>query len=786
MNGLPDVMPLFWLRGEPLEVIESEIREMHRAGLRGFIVEARPFPDYMGEFWWQTLDMIMRTAAELGMKVVIFDDRLFPSGYAGGIIAEKHPEHLKLLIEMKERDFSGRIHFRPEDFLADGDKRILKVIALPMLPDGKFRNGGEREFPVEECDIDLPQGDWKLTVWVLTRNGGECHTHNYINIISASAAKSYIDVIYAPHVERYRRYIGKTFIGFFNDEPRIANASTYYAILGTMKMHLPYIPEIPLDKLPHLEFDSDDSDATGRARLEFMDFVSNAYSKNFSDQIGDYCRSNNLIYIGHIIEDNGSHCRLGYSNGHFFRSMSGQDWAGLDTVLGQNVPDHTSGIRDCAFGPMDDTFFNWGLVKLGSSCGELRQIPVVQEIFGAYGWSEDLSRMKWHSDFAFVRGVNRLIPHAYSNAEFPDKDCPPHFHARGCNPQWRFFPLWLHYAERIMRLFSGGRRAVSPAVLYHAEAEWFHSGRILHNEEVIGALAKHQIDCGIIPFDSLDDISVRDGVGAAGDMRINVLIVNDIAALPKAYLSKIEALKAKGLAVLEVTEDDLPRLHELVPPSTFRIDAYQPTLRFMHYIKDGEDLFLLVNESMKEHVNCNVLLPTADGFFAMDTIDGSCRPFDGRLSLSPNESLVLTRKAERMATVPKFGAVLRSFSPKELTYFVASGSNYPNFTAGEPDDRFFGTVAAEADFEADGAVAVDLPDMRYGVVQCFVDGKDCGVRFSPPFRFLCDCGKGGHRLRLELTNTPGAKFREDRFEEPWPPELPGFKGNVNLTNCIFD
>ena len=774
-------MPLFWLRGEPLDVIEAEIRTMHRAGLKGFIVEARPFPDYMGKFWWETLDMIMRTADELGMKVIIFDDRLFPSGYAGGIIAEKHPEHLKMLIELKERDFSGKIHFRPEEFLTDGDKRILKVIALPMLPDGKFKNGGEKEFPLAECDINLPQGDWKLTVWVLTRNGGESHTHNYINIISHSAVRSYIDYIYVPHVERYRRYIGKTFVGFFNDEPRIANEGTYYAILGKRKMHLPYIPEIPMDKLPHLEFDSDNAAATGHARLEFMDFVSKAYSRNFSDQIGAYCRANGLKYIGHIVEDNGAHCRLGYSNGHYFRSMSGQDCAGLDTVLGQNIADHTSGIRTCAFGKMDDTFFNWGLVKLGASCGELRRIPVVQEIFGAYGWSEDLSRMKWHSDFAFVRGVNRLIPHAYSNAEFPDKDCPPHFHARGCNPQWRFFPLWLQYAERMMRLLNDGYRAVSPAVIYHAEAEWFHGERILHNEEVIGALAKHQIDCGIIPFDSLDDVIVKDGFGIVGDMHINVLIVNDIADLPETYLAKIDSLKAKGLPVLEITADDLPRLHTLVPPSSFKIDAYEPTLRVLYYIKKDCELFMLFNESMKDFVHCNVLQPLVDGFFAVDTIDGTAHPFDGSLQLAPNESILLTRKADNVTPAPSVGSAICCLSPNALNYSVAT--DYPVFKSGKPDDRFFGTIAAEAEFDSEGGVAIELPDLRYGVLQCFVDGIECGTRFSSPFRFFSQCGGGRHVLRLELTNTPGAKFRDDRFEEPWPPELPGIKGNVIISNC---
>ena len=68
--------------------------------------------------------------------------------------------------------------------------------------------------------------------------------------------------------------------------------------------------------------------------------------------------------------------------------------------------------------------------------------------------------------------------------------------------------------------------------------------------------------------------------------------------------------------------------------------------------------------------------------------------------------------------------------------------------------------------------------MRYGVVQCYVDGEDCGIRFSPPFRFLSNCSGRCHILHLELTNTPGAKFREDRFEQPWPPEMPGFKGDI--------
>ena len=52
MTELPQILPLLWLHGEPFPVLEEEIRAMHEAGLRGFILESRPFPGYLGPHWW--------------------------------------------------------------------------------------------------------------------------------------------------------------------------------------------------------------------------------------------------------------------------------------------------------------------------------------------------------------------------------------------------------------------------------------------------------------------------------------------------------------------------------------------------------------------------------------------------------------------------------------------------------------------------------------------------------------------------------------------------------------
>lgn len=57
------------------------------------------------------------------------------------------------------------------------------------------------------------------------------------------------------------------------------------------------------------------------------------------------------------------------------------------------------------------------------------------ELFGAYGWYEGTRLEKWLVDYMLVRGVNRLVPHAFDCAPFPNADCPPHFGADGQTPR---------------------------------------------------------------------------------------------------------------------------------------------------------------------------------------------------------------------------------------------------------------------------------------------------------------------------------------------------------------
>jgi hypothetical protein len=69
-----------------------------------------------------------------------------------------------------------------------------------------------------------------------------------------------------------------------------------------------------------------------------MDVITELYKKNFTERIGTWCKKHSVIYVGHVIEDDNAHARLGAGPGHYFRSIAGQDMAGIDIIGGQLVP----------------------------------------------------------------------------------------------------------------------------------------------------------------------------------------------------------------------------------------------------------------------------------------------------------------------------------------------------------------------------------------------------------------------------------------------------------------
>ena len=111
------------------------------------------------------------------------------------------------------------------------------------------------------------------------------------------------------------------------------------------------------EKIPYLWY-KDEGGKCAALRVHYMDCVSRLYEKNFSRQLGEWCRCHGVQYIGHVIEDNGQHTRLGCGAGHYFRAMAGQDMAGIDNIGNQIVPGNPDSTRHNPSGAGNPQFFH--------------------------------------------------------------------------------------------------------------------------------------------------------------------------------------------------------------------------------------------------------------------------------------------------------------------------------------------------------------------------------------------------------------------------------------------
>ncbi|NLE12606.1 MAG: glycosyl transferase family 2 [Clostridiales bacterium] len=857
LNGRGEnyILPFFWQHGEDDETLIREIDAIYNSSIRAVCVESRTHEQFCRDEWWHTMDVILDACAKRGMKVWLLDDKHFPSGYANGIIPEKYPDQTMWGMTERHMDVYGPQKDGAVEYFTrtSPNDELLAVVACK-------RSGVGEELTGEAIDLtdcleddmvyfDVPEGCWRVYFIFKTQSGIGAHFLRYADKLTEFGGDAYIEAVYQPHFERYGSYFGTTFAGFFSDEPCFSNglAVGKRPDLGVKYSHFPYAPEV-IEKLSErfgetyrsmLPFIWGDADAPvmRTIRLAYMDIITDMYKRYFSGKLGDWCRAHGCEYIGHIVEDDEQHTGTGHSAGHFFRSLDGQDMAGIDVVLCQTVPGMTDNIITvpCSYDIVNPDFYHFTLPKLGSSHAHIqpeKKGRAMCEIFGAYGWAEGLKMMKWLTDLMLVRGINHYVPHAFT-PKFPDPDCPPHMFAQGTNPQYVLFRRLAEYMNRVCHITNGGRHIQSTALLYHAEARWASKCENYMKVDVPARyLTEHGLDYDIVSADYLNGAKVENGQLMLADESYPCLVIPQAEYLPEKLLRDIASLANDGLPVIcigqvpEAAEGGTYSLGDIDNVKTVKLETldsavrkyskditvsgeYPRFLRFYHYVSGDTHYYMFTNEGIRDTIECSVRFPVFKfGHYvvydAMENIAWRETDLDGsiRISLKPYESLIYVfGDTEGIPLGAK--PVERCNFKSEITELsgtweisTAEPAAYPVFTPYRSSDtlfnitgrgmlpRFSGHIKYELTFNnAYSAKKSAVIDLGY-VGECaelYVNGQPAGTRIAPPYRFnvsslLC---KGENRLTVEVTNHYGWKMR-DRLSQYLLFEPSGLLGPVTL------
>lgn len=787
------ILPFFWMHGEDHAVIRAEIEAVAACGIRALCIESRPHPAFGQAQWWSDVDVVMDEARKRNMRVWLLDDDKFPTGHANGAFLQ-HPEHAKLYLAQRHADLVGPAQdnavlvapFLPED------ATLLAVLVCPRPdPDTTLLAPQDIQDVTHTLHdgfvrVTLAPGMYRLFVLFTTRTGGG--RTDYVNLIDSASVRVLIDAVYEPHYARYKEDFGKTFAGFFSDEPEFGNTPGYdfHELPGAKsEMKLPWSGELEtmlraawgkefLKKLPALWYEA--QEGAGSARFQYMDAATQLVRHCFSGQLGAWCAAHGVAYIGHVIEDDNAHTRLGCSTGHYFRHMQGQHMAGIDVVHHQILPGFTGKVHRWIGWETDGEFFHFGLARLAAGAAKLdeeKQGRAMCEIFGNYGWAEGVGLMKWLTDHMLVRGINHFVPHAFS-PKFPDRDCPPHFNAGGHNPQFRFFGDLMRYMNRTAHLLSGGREHTDAAVLYHAEAEWCEGEGVMLFQKPLRALMEAQLCADVLPADALAHGTLESSCLAVNGYRYASLIVPRCDTIPTELAGKLLQAAAQGVQILfvetrptrdtllaplpdafsacgrVVSLDDLPALVRATGSPAAHLSACYPALRFFCTHQADGDVMMFFNESLAETVAAQVRLTApcttltrydaANNRSFAHSVEGSTFS----LHLAPGESAVFIAQRDAAASqtarvdIPRKrvaidtgwciaarGADDTEFTPRTT---LAPGAPLPNMNAAGDTQGFVGTFRYETTFTAQAyaQAALQFPHIS-DAAAVTVNGTAAGV-----------------------------------------------------------
>lgn len=854
LNGQEEnyLLPFFWQHDGHKEELTERIQKIYESGCRAFCLESRPFEDFCGETWWENVEIILREAKRLGMKVWILDDKHFPTGYANGLVNEKYPERRRWYLREHHVDLIGPAKDVSVLIPPCGrEEKLVCVCAFQRSGEAEALTGEPLVFSPDAGDkflrMDVPEGCWRVFFLYQMHNTTSDEAYARMNMLTPEGVQTLIEAVYEPHYAHFKEYFGNTFAGFFSDEPGLdspyvgpwgTDYGLYNRTVGQPGVALPWDELVlagmektggrDIEKwLPALWYPLEEK--SREIRLNYMDSVTKLWKKNFSQQLGNWCREHGVMYIGHIIEDMNAHARIGCSAGHFFRALEGQDMSGIDIVLHQVMPGMGEYQTAAALlgGMVDSEFFHYMLAQMAAS--QARQVPhmkgrAVCEVFGAFGWAEGAPFMNWLMDFLLVRGVNHFVPHAFTDF-FPDPDCPPHFGGDGNDPQFPGFTKLMEYTNRASHLLYGAEMEAAGAIFYHAEAEWMEgNGCCMLSQKPAKACYDRQIPYDVVSLDFLEQAQAQNGVFGANGRHYRFLIVPSSPCLLERFWENVKRLWDAGVEVLFVAPAARGQAVEAVGRGAEKttLEAFaqrlldaglahdyrakNPLLRIARFDRDGASMFFLHNESPCR-VEESLQFPVSGNYLELDLLNevyerGETLDGQVELILEPGESKILLwggleeTEWEKFPVRKSWKLVQELDNCWDIAWMeqgksdefqtLRSQAKLFNVTGRDGNPEFSGKIRYRTTFvrEKDGEAVLDLGEVGE-IARVILNGKDLGWRISAPYRWEISeaLKQGENELEVVVANTLANRMQDD-LSKFMPIPASGLIGPVRVMEAV--
>ena len=558
IKTLKEFTPIpFWFWNDELSENEilRQMKEMKDKGVDGFVIHPRKgLPSsigYLSDEYFHYVKFAVKMAKEMDMKVVLYDEAMYPSGSAHG--------------EVVKADIS---------FASKGLNRIRKdsVIGGKRIIAQTIEDGEQIVYTLEESGGTI-RGVHPL------EDDGEENAPKSADLLNPKAVAKFIELTHEKYYAELSEYFGDTIIAFFTDEPNILGRNAREDIIPwTEGLIDEFKAAGGKEEDLHYLFEDTASDISISTKRIYRQVVHNRLANSYYKQLSDWCVSHGIDLTGHPEKSTD----IGYLK-YFQRPCQDIVWRFVEPEDGHAIEGEHSTMGKCS----SDSARHRGKRRNGNEC------------FGCCGQRQDPKLftekdMRWYLNWLFVRGVNLIYPHAfyYSIREDRGDERPPEVGLN--NPFWPEYHKMSDFIKRMCYLNTDSVNCAQVAILCGADTlSW----------KIAKPLFTNQIEFNYLEAERLSECRISDGKIHIASQEYSVLITEpeEYKALCESDKSLLKEFEQSGGKLLigggndrELLQFVLNSIHREL---TFSGDTYD--LRCSHIVKDGKNLLILANEGLK-------------------------------------------------------------------------------------------------------------------------------------------------------------------------------------------
>jgi hypothetical protein len=423
--------------------VRETLRDLAGQHIQQAWVHPRPglMTPYLSNDWFRLWRVALDEAKRLGMKLWIYDEDSYPSGFAGGWVPELMPESRGRGLDYDQTN-------QPPAWSSD-------ILGVFLLKDDQSQNVTAEL----RAGNTLPADKYLIVKEVRTVDSPWHGNRCYVNLLTPGVTENFLDVT----MNTYRRELGDNFgkaiPGVFSDEPNIYAAG-----------RLPWCEDLPkqfqqrwgysvLEHLDSLFYPVGDWQ---RVRHNFFQVLNALFIERWAKPYHDYCERNHLQWTGHYWDHEWPNCVYVPDN------MAVYPWPQLPGI-------------DCLQNRYEEScqaqFGNMRIVReLASVANQLGRPRTFCEAYGGASWDVRFEDLKRIGDWLEVLGINTINQHLsfITIRGARKRDNPQSFSYH--EPWWEAYHISADYFARLSAAMSQGEQRNHILLLEPTTTAWMYQG----------------------------------------------------------------------------------------------------------------------------------------------------------------------------------------------------------------------------------------------------------------------------------------------------------------------